>query len=78
MNEPGDQPTRRPCLNPAMPIKTNDRIKKSAAFEYGDGFLSIQRPNLPNEKDEKKLQQLRDIVPVGVTLMDPPEEQVAS
>jgi hypothetical protein len=74
MNEPGDPPTGRPCLNSPMPIQRNDF--GSTALECDDWLLSIHRPNLSNK--EEVLQQLMDIVPASVTLTDPSQEQLAS
>jgi len=53
MDEPGDPPTRRSCLNSPVPIKTNDG--RFAAVECEDWFLSIHRPNLSNGKKKKSV-----------------------
>ena len=69
VNEPGDPPTRCPCLNSPMPIQWKANIEKSTASECDDWLLSIHRPNLPNAKEEKCC---------SVTLTDPSHEQLTS
>ena len=51
MNEPGNRPTRSPCLDNPMQIQTKDGW--SAASECGDRLPSIHRTNLSNAKKGK-------------------------